>query len=469
VIRSLRNKFALSHIIPILLLLPILTLYLLYSLDTFFTQALLQQLGYQAQLLQNELQRDPGILANHQTAQEFVSELHHVTDARIVILAPDSTILASSEATEINPVGTRFSDAAVTQALAGQAAQGVGPGLVAEVAYVVLPIANQGKIIGALRLSYKVADFRSYFSQLQWLVLGGTGVTIVLGLGLGLSLATTITRPLRALSESAQEIAKGNYAARTEVHSRDELGILELNFNQMAARLQELEQARKRQLAAIRHELARPLTGMRAAVEILRDGTDMDAEAREPLLDGVLEELGRLQRMLDTLQYEEKRTLRPLSLQRAVISLDRMIHATLANYEALAAQAQITLSAELPSTPLYVYADEDRLIQVLTNLLDNAFKFTWRGGRIIVTAAVKENNVAVSVEDTGTGIAPDELPYVFQEFYSGSKTHLPEQRGMGLGLAICREIVTAHGGTIQAESTPGRGTRFTFYLPIRDS
>jgi signal transduction histidine kinase len=112
-----------------------------------------------------------------------------------------------------------------------------------------------------------------------------------------------------------------------------------------------------------------------------------------------------------------------------------------------------------------IRADEDRLIQVLTNLLDNALKFTSPGGRVTVRADEQTDAVWVCVADTGTGIAPDELPHLFQQFYRGGETRPPEKRGMGLGLALCREIISAHGGQVKVESEPGRGTRFTFTLP----
>ncbi len=112
-----------------------------------------------------------------------------------------------------------------------------------------------------------------------------------------------------------------------------------------------------------------------------------------------------------------------------------------------------------------MFADEDRLIQVLTNLLDNALKFTPREGEVIVAAGEDADAIWVRVSDTGSGIAPDELPYLFQQFYRGADSRPPEKRGMGLGLTLCREIITAHGGQITAESTQGQGTRFTFTLP----
>jgi signal transduction histidine kinase len=291
-------------------------------------------------------------------------------------------------------------------------------------------------------------------------------VTLVLflGLGIGLGLATTITHPLRQLDQSARGIAAGNYHARVNVQSQDEVGTLARSFNQMAARLEDAEQGRGRQLAAIVHELARPLTGMQAAIETLRDGADADGEMRAVLLGGIERELARLERLIGTLQGMHKLALRRLNLNRAEIALERVIRACVVNYEPAAAQSGITLSVEIPPGLPRVRADEDRLIQVLTNLLDNALKFTPRGGRVMVQVEQKEDVLSISVADTGVGIEQEELPHLFQQFYSG-QSRPPEKRGMGLGLALCREIVTAHGGQLAVESQPGQGARFTFTLP----
>ena len=183
------------------------------------------------------------------------------------------------------------------------------------------------------------------------------------------------------------------------------------------------------------------------------------------LLDGVEQELARLERLTGTLQGLHKRALRPMQLNRTEIALGRVVCACVANYDPVAAQSGIALTVDMPSTLPRVRADEDRLIQVLTNLLDNAFKFTPRGGRVSVQAGENDRSVWVSVADTGAGIAPDELPHIFQQFYSGDESREPEKRGMGLGLAICREIISAHQGQIEVESQPGRGARFAFTLP----
>jgi signal transduction histidine kinase len=463
--RSLRAKLALSHIIPTLLLMPILSLFLLYALEGFYTQSLVQQLVYQAQLLRTEAERDPGVIASADAAREFLNIIAPLTDSRVLLLSRDATILASTRQEDMGRIGSRFEQPSVAQALRGEMAQGVGPGFTTDVAYVVLPLRQNNQIIGALRLSYEVTDVRAQFSRLRWLIVGGITLTVVLALGLALGLATTITQPLRQLSEGAHKIATGNYRARVDVQGRDEVGTLARSFNQMVSRLNEAEQARERQLAAIAHELARPLAGMRAAIETLQDDAYADAEMRDTLLTGIAEELGRLERLVGTLQNVHKHAVRPMQLNRSEVAPERVIHASVANFEAVAAQTGITLSVEMPPKLPLIHADEDRLIQVLTNLLDNAFKFTPRNGRVTVQAGENEQGVWVSVADTGVGIAPDELPHVFQQFYRGDESRPPERRGMGLGLAICREIITAHRGQIKVESELLQGARFTFILP----
>jgi signal transduction histidine kinase len=463
--QSVRSKLVLSHLIPTLLLLPILSLYLLYSLESFYTQSLLQQLENQSRLLRDEVERNTAVISSADAAQSFLATIAPLADSRVILLNREATVLASTRVEDDARIGSFYDHPSVQQALRGDAARGVGPGFTTDVAYVVLPLYEGNQVVGALRLSYEVADVRGQFDQLRWLVLGGTLLTALLALALALGLAMTITRPLQQVSESARRIAGGNYRTRVEVRSRDEVGALAHSFNQMVQRLEEAEQARARQLAAIVHELARPLAGMRAAVETVREIVRDDPVMSESLLDGVEEELGRVERLVGTLQDLQRRALRPIRLNRSRLSLERVIRATVANFEPMAARQGIGLSVAIPRGLAPVDADEDRIIQVLTNLLDNAFKFTPRAGRVTVDAGEKGESVWVSVADTGVGIASEELPYIFQQFYRGGESRPPEKRGMGLGLAICREIIAAHQGQIRVESANGEGARFTFTLP----
>lgn len=465
-LHRLRTKLAIANALPILLLAPLLSLYLLYSLEGLFTQKLQQRLTQQASLLLSQLRAQPEIVQDAPAAQYFLHEVAQNTDAHVLLLDQQGHILGSTRAEYTAQIGDLYQGAGLTTVLQGTPVQGTGPGIISEVAYVMVPVQVAGDLRGVLRLSYEVDDVRALFRQLRWLVLGGVGGMALIGLGLGLGLAVTITAPLHQMMQRIQAIAAGHYQTRLTLHRQDEIGMVAQHFNQMAAQLEESAQARQRQLAAIAHELARPLTGMRAAVETLLDGADEDPAIRPLLLGGIGEELARLERLVGTLHRLELRRLQPLQLQCAPIVLLRVIQGCVAHFEARAAQVGVTLTMQLPATLPPLVADEDRLIQVLTNLLDNALKFTPRGGQITVTAGTTQQAVWVQVCDTGIGIAPEELPFLFQHFYRGAASRPPETQGMGLGLTLCREIMTAHGGEITVASPPGQGACFTFTLPL---
>ena len=464
-LQSLRTKFAIANILPILLLMPVLSLYLLNTLETFYTEKVLQQLAQQGLLIFDQVRADPALVEEPAAAQAFLEQVGHNTAARVLLLSQDGVILGSTRTADAARIGTQYTAPAVEAARRGEAARGMGQGLTEEVAYVIMPVQHNGVVQGVLRLSYEVDDVRMQFEQLRWLVVGGTGVTALLGLALGLGLAKTVTSPLSRLTKRTQEIAAGNYRARVDTAHQDEIGILSQSFNEMATKLADAEVARQQQLAAIVHELARPLTGMSAAVEALLDGGNATAEVRHDLLTGVGEEIARLERLVITLQQVQKQILQPLHLRCAPASLAHLIHTIVANFEPVAAQRGVTLVTKLPADLPIVTCDEDRLIQVLTNLLDNALKFTSSGGAIHVEAQMVAETIQVCVTDTGVGIDPEELPHIFQQFYRGAESRPPETRGMGVGLTICQQIITAHGGDIWAESTLGQGARLTFTLP----
>jgi signal transduction histidine kinase len=268
------------------------------------------------------------------------------------------------------------------------------------------------------------------------------------------------------LSHRIRKLAAGEFPAQVPVQRTDEIGILAQSFNQMAARIEEAQTLRQRQLAAIVHELARPLTGIRAAVETLADGAADDKEVAVELLTGIGEEIERLVRLLGPLQRLDQRIVHPLRLNQCEVNLANVIKASFAQYELVAQQAGSTLLSRIPTNLPLVYVDEDRVIQLLVNLLDNALKFTPPGGTIVLEVSAQDEFALICVADSGVGIGPDEMPHLFQQFYRGAESRPLEKRGMGLGLTICREIITAHGGKIWVESELNKGTRVLFTLPF---
>lgn len=265
--------------------------------------------------------------------------------------------------------------------------------------------------------------------------------------------------PLAEVIDAAQRVADGDYATRVRVRGPRDVRSLGNAFNEMVTRLQANDEQRRRLLADVSHELRTPLTVIQGNLEGMMDGVyPMDAAHLEPVLDET-RQLARLIQDLRTLALAESGALH---LQRESTDLAILLNEAIASFRPQAEKEGITLAVELAPDVPNVNVDPARLRQVMENLIANALRYTARGGEIRVTCrADNGKNVSVEVKDTGRGIASQELPHIFERFYKAR-----DSSGTGLGLAIAQDLVRAHGGTIAAESTIGKGTNISFTLPL---
>jgi signal transduction histidine kinase len=277
-----------------------------------------------------------------------------------------------------------------------------------------------------------------------------------------LALSARILRPVERLTAAAQRMEKGDLAVRVPVESEDEIGQLAHAFNAMAGSLAYQEQLRRNMVGDVAHELRTPLTNLRGYLEAARDGLVAPDGA---LVDNLYEETMLLNRLVIDLQDLAQAEAGQLTLVRQPTALQGIVEQAVSILRPQADAKGITLSIELPAALPLVEVDRTRVGQVLRNLLNNAAAHTPRGGQIVVSATVASQEVAVSVRDTGTGIAPEHLPYVFDRFYRADKSRARQTGGAGLGLAIVKQLVVAHGGSISVESVLGQGSTFTFTLP----
>lgn len=278
-----------------------------------------------------------------------------------------------------------------------------------------------------------------------------------------LALSARILRPVERLTVAAQRMEKGDLAVRVPVDSEDEIGQLAHAFNVMAGSLAYQEQLRRNMVGDVAHELRTPLTNLRGYLEAARDGLVTPDGA---LVDNLYEETMLLNRLVIDLQDLAQAEAGQLTLVRQPAALQGIVEQAVSILRPQTDAKGITLTVELPAALALVEVDRTRVGQVLRNLLNNAAAHTPRGGEIVVSAASASQEVAVSVRDTGTGIAPEHLPYVFDRFYRADKSRARQTGGAGLGLAIVKQLVVAHGGSIRVESVPGQGSTFTFTLPI---
>jgi len=292
-----------------------------------------------------------------------------------------------------------------------------------------------------------------------WVVLATTVIAIVAAMVLAGMLAARLARPLQEIGAAARQIADGDYGARIPRRGPDEIVSLSDSFNQMAASLEEQERMRREFIANAAHELRTPLTNLQGYLEALRDGViEPDRATFESLWDEA-ERLVRLSHSLDTLAAGDKGA--PASLVE--LDLVAAIRAAVELARPAATAAGLELVTELPPT-LDARGDPDQLAQVIGNLLQNAIRYSSRGGHISIRAERRPADMLVSVANTGEEIPAADLPHIFERFYRVEKSRDRAHGGAGIGLAIVRQLVEAAGGSVGAESRDGM-TRFWFSLP----
>jgi signal transduction histidine kinase len=264
-------------------------------------------------------------------------------------------------------------------------------------------------------------------------------------------------RPIGEVMDAAARVAEGDYTARATVQGPPDVRDLARAFNRMAERLQTNEEQRRNLLADVAHELRTPLSVIRGRVEGMADGL-YEPGGDDLALIGA--ETTVMARLLDDLQLLSNAEAGALRLHREGLEPGDLVETAEAAHRAEAAERGVTLRTEVAPDLPALDLDRVRIGEVLANLVSNALRHTPSGGTITIAADPDERGVAFRVTDTGEGIESDELAHVFDRF-----ARSPESRGSGLGLAIAKSLVQAHGGTISAESEPGRGTTIRFVLP----
>jgi two-component system sensor histidine kinase BaeS len=286
---------------------------------------------------------------------------------------------------------------------------------------------------------------------------------VLLALILGLLLARTLTRPVRELTAATRAMAKGELEQQVPVRSRDELGELTTAFNQMSADLTRSNQSRRQMTADIAHDLRTPLTVLAGYLESLRDGVLKPTRER---FDVMHQEAQHLQHLVDDLRTLSLADAGELSLNRQLIPPQDLLERLATAYEHTSRQKNLTLQVQAAPDLPEIQVDVDRMVQVLENLVSNAMRYTPAGGTITLSAKRDQESVLLKVTDTGAGILPQNLPHIFDRFYRADQARQQAEGESGLGLAIAKSIVEAHGGKISAESKPGRGSTFMVALPV---
>jgi signal transduction histidine kinase len=295
----------------------------------------------------------------------------------------------------------------------------------------------------------------------RMLMFGAIGALVV-SLLLGIFLARTLTRPIREITTATRAVADGDLDQKVPVRSKDELGELATSFNLMSTKLAQSINLRRQMTADIAHELRTPISVILGHTEAMYDGV---LPPSEETFDIIRDETLRLERMVDDLRTLSRADAGELALTYDLVSVQELVDQAIKAYRPQARKKDIELSVEASSDLPELNIDPDRMAQVLSNLLSNALRYTPEGGDITVSTKQTVGEVEIRVHDSGPGIDPEDLPYIFDRFYRTDKSRQRESGGSGLGLAIAKSIVEEHGGRILAESEPGEGTTIVIALP----
>ncbi|MEC4748561.1 ATP-binding protein [Methylomicrobium sp. Wu6] len=330
------------------------------------------------------------------------------------------------------------------------------------------PIRHQQQVVGYLGLlpgkpvkqPIELQFIERQTQSFIWIALG----MVVLSAVLAWMLAYTLGRPLKRIAGAVKTLAVGNYDVRLPIESTDELGQLARDFNEMAAALAQAEQTRRRWIADISHELRTPIALLRGEIEALQDGI---RPLTPSAVDSLYSDLMRLNRLTDDLYQLSLSDQGTLSYRKALIDPVAILKADMAALMPEFSNKQIMLQLiDQRDSPFTLYADADRMSQLFRNLLTNSLNYTDTGGKLEITVSRQGNILSIEWADSAPGVPRSALPHLFERFYRVESSRSRHHGGAGLGLAICSNIVKAHGGTIRASASALGGLHIQIELPV---
>jgi signal transduction histidine kinase len=309
-------------------------------------------------------------------------------------------------------------------------------------------------------------NLRLWWDSVLRPILQAAGIALLLSIFLSWLMSRWVAAPLDRMAEVSRAVAAGDYDQRLQPGGPQEVRGLALTFNEMVERVQAGRKAQRDFVANVSHELKTPLTSIQGFAQAILDGTAQDEESQQHAAQVVYDEAQRLHRLVEDLLELARMDAGQIDFHQDRVEIMALLSAVVERLSVKAAEAGVDVINKVGQLPVLI-GDGDRLAQVFMNLIDNAIKHTPEGGQVSLWGEYAEGWISIHVEDTGPGIPEEELSRIFERFYQLDKARPGGMdRGVGLGLAITREIVRSHQGRLVAQSELGRGSRFTVQLPV---
>lgn len=461
---SVKAKMVWSYLLLIALVVALLGIAFTVLIWNYYYGSAQSSVKQRAESAISQHSRSLQSLSLHDQADYLLQNMADGGPTRIQLLSSEGEIQIDSDG--FAPA-IRYASGDVRSAMAGSVGSwsGIDPYYGERVTSVTIPLMGDSRIVSLIRYTASLEKIDDMVGQLiQMAVIAGI-LVVLLFLGLSLFLAQRIVGPVQELTRAARYMAEGDWTKRATKRSGDEIGQLAETFNAMVSELEKREKLKNDFISSISHELRTPLTSIKGWSETLKESEpERDDEEVKLGLSIISKETERLTGLVEDLLDFSKLSARSMELHAEPLDLNGPVKETVRQLAVREEQTKVKLLATYGGTPIVVSGDANRLKQVIINLIDNSFKFTPPGGSIrVATNKIEDQQQArVTIADTGSGIAEEDLPHVTEKFYKASSG----QGGSGLGLAICREIIELHGGELRIDSEQGAGTVVTISLPL---
>jgi two-component system, OmpR family, phosphate regulon sensor histidine kinase PhoR len=469
--KHLRTRLLLTYIGLTVLMLVALGTLATVELDSYFRQWLTGDLGTRAEL----------ILASMKHTQATHSQLvalAHSAGVRVTLVDSTGVVTGDSEIPDdkLLSVENHRSRPEIQQAI--QNGSGMDQRHSATIGLDYLYIAKRvtdsvtaaGKHVAVIRVSIPLTELKTMTDEIRFKIFFAGVLVLLLVIGVSVVVSYRISRPMVKIAESAEKIRAGNLETQIEIRSKDEIGLVAHAVNDMVdqlkqdiTKLKKLELVRSQFLGNVSHELRTPIFALQGFLETLIDGAIDDPSVNRDFLEKAHAHALRLNTLLNDLIEISSIESGEMKMSFRYFNVKEFLESAVEDFQPVAASQSVTMTlAENIDPALQVLGDKNRLMQVLSNLLNNAIKYNTEGGSVAVSVRDEKDAVWIDVADTGYGIAEEHLTRIFERFYRVDKERSREAGGTGLGLAIVKHIVEAHGGVVTVTSTLGKGSTFSF-------
>jgi signal transduction histidine kinase len=464
---TFRRRVFLSTILPVLVLLPLLGLALLYIIENqLLLPTLANEMIDQGFLVERLVQEHPDVWDSQTDAQALLDSIHFQRPSRIGLLDPDHVLLATTRPDDLVLVGKLIENIPNNLSL-DDSWWKVTPGDLPreQILEVIVPVKkSDGNIIGLVRIYRRITDIEQNLATIRYIILGVLVFGLLITGLIAFAVSDSLDRPIKALTKAISDSPLAGKAQPLPENADKELAELTHAYNRLQERRQELEDSRQRMLANLIHEIGRPLGSIRTAIHALKSGAADNKKLRTELFDGMTERVNRIGLLLEDMALAY-RGLEPQEILIKRIQVKEWLQSLIPLWAESARQKGIKWEVVSTNAPDIIENDPNRLAQVLSNLVDNAIKFTPADGQVTFTVQTDEDKVQFQVSDTGIGIPLENQRHLFIPFYRSVQPSW-KAPGLGLGLSIAKSITESLGGQLVLTSNPNEGSKFTATFPI---